>query len=123
LQRRYQISGLDERLTLTDFDWSYNPEVPKRACFELHALKFITEGDNAIFCGQAGTGKSHIAKTIAYAAVRAGLRVHYAEADELLGQLSLDTLLQCKPSDMLVRAICPRTCTLRSTSYTRGRAP
>ncbi len=87
LQRRYQISGLDERLTLTDFDWSYNPEVPKRACFELHALKFITEGDNAIFCGQAGTGKSHIAKAIAYAAVRAGLRVHYAEADELLGQL------------------------------------
>src|SRR3984885_14293455 len=32
LQRRYQLSGLDERLTLTDFDWSYNPEIPKRTC-------------------------------------------------------------------------------------------
>src|SRR6266478_2060076 len=46
LQRRYQLSGLDERLTLTDFDWSYNPEVPKRACFELNALKFNTAGAN-----------------------------------------------------------------------------
>lgn len=87
LQRRYRLSGLEERLTLTDFDWSYNPEIPKRTCFELHTLKFINEGDSAIFCGHPGTGKSHIAKAIAYAAVRAGLRVHYAEADELLGKL------------------------------------
>jgi DNA replication protein DnaC len=87
LQRRFQLSGLDERLTLADFDWNYNPEIPRRTCFELHALKFITEGDNAIFCGQPGTGKSHIAKAIAYAAVRAGLRVLYVEADELLAQL------------------------------------
>ena len=86
LQRRYQLSGLDERATLTDFDWNFNPEIPKRTCFELHALKFIAEGNSAIFCGQPGTGKSHIAKAIAYAALRAGLRVHYAEADELLGQ-------------------------------------
>ena len=87
LQRRYTLSGLDERATLADFDWSYNPEIPKRPCFELHALKFITEGDSALFCGPPGTGKSHVAKAIAYAAVRAGLRVHYAEADELLAQL------------------------------------
>jgi DNA replication protein DnaC len=87
LQRRFQLSGLDERATLTDFDWHYNPEIPRRTCFELHALKFITEGDSAIFCGPPGTGKSHVAKAIAYAAVRAGLRVQYTEADELLGQL------------------------------------
>jgi DNA replication protein DnaC len=87
LQRRFQLSGLDERATLTDFDWNYNPEIPRRTCFELHALKFITEGDNAIFCGPPGTGKSHVAKAIAYAGVRAGLRVHYTEADELLAQL------------------------------------
>jgi DNA replication protein DnaC len=65
LQRRFQHSGLDERTTLGDFDWNYNPEIPRRTCFELHALKFITEGDSAIFCGPPGTGKSHIAKAIA----------------------------------------------------------
>lgn len=87
LERRYQLSGLDERASLAEFDWGYNPKIPKRTCFELHALKFIAEGENAILIGQPGTGKSHVAKAIAYSAVRRGLRVLYSEADELLGAL------------------------------------
>lgn len=43
-ERRYQKSGLDERATLHDFDWRFNPKVPRQACFELHTLKFIAEG-------------------------------------------------------------------------------
>jgi DNA replication protein DnaC len=39
--------------------------------------------------GSPGTGKSHVAKAIAYSAVRAGLRVSYAEADDLLGSLAI----------------------------------
>jgi len=94
LERRFQLSGLDERASLAEFDWSYNPKIPKRTCFELHALHFIAEGDNAILIGPPGTGKSHVAKAIAYAAVRTGLRVLYTEADELLG-----TLVQASPSE------------------------
>ena len=84
LERRYQFSGLDERTSLAEFDWGYNPKIPKRTCFELHTLKFIAEGDSALFIGPPGTGKSHVAKALAYAAVRSGLRVLYTEADELL---------------------------------------
>lgn len=40
-------------------------------------------------CPARATGKSHIAKAIAYAALRSGLRVLYAEADELLDRLAL----------------------------------
>ena len=47
LERRFQLSGLDERTSLAEFDWSYNPKIPKRTCFELHTLKFIAEGDSA----------------------------------------------------------------------------
>ncbi len=36
LERRYQLSGLDERASLAEFDWGYNPKIPKRTCFELH---------------------------------------------------------------------------------------
>ena len=43
-ERRFKQCGLDERLTLADFDWHFNPKVPRQACFELHTLKFITEG-------------------------------------------------------------------------------
>ena len=89
LERRYRTSGLDERVSLADFDWGYNPKIPKRVCFELHTLKFIAEGDCALLIGPPGTGKSHVAKAIAYAAVRQGLRVAFGEADELLDQLAL----------------------------------
>ena len=71
-----------------EFDWGYNPKIPRRTCFELHTLKFIAEGDSAILIGPPGTGKSHVAKAVAYAAVRASLRVLYAEADECLGRLA-----------------------------------
>ena len=84
LERCFQLSGLDERTSLAEFDWGYNPKIPKRTCFELHTLKFIAEGDSALIIGPPGTGKSHVAKAIAYAAVRSGLRVVYTEADELL---------------------------------------
>lgn len=94
LERRYQLSGLEERASLAEFDWGYNPKIPKRVCFELHTLKFIAEGDCALLIGPPGTGKSHVAKAIAYAAVRQGLRVAFGEADELLDQLAVTT-----PSD------------------------
>lgn len=91
LVRRFQLSGLDERASLAEFDWGFNPKIPKRTCFELHTLKFIAEGDSAILIGPPGTGKSHVAKAIAYAAVRASLHVVYAEADELLGRLAFSS--------------------------------
>lgn len=47
--RRFKQCGLDERLTLADFDWHFNPKVPRQACFELHTLKFITEALALIF--------------------------------------------------------------------------
>ena len=89
MERRYKQSGLDERVSLADFDWGYNPKIPKRTCFELNTLKFVAEGENAILIGPPGTGKSHVAKAIAYSAIRTGLRVIYAEADEVLGSLML----------------------------------
>lgn len=93
MERRYKLSGLDERTSLADFDWSYNPKIPKRTCFELNTLKFIAEGENAILIGPPGTGKSHVAKAVSYSAIRSGLRVMYAEADELLSTLMLTPAL------------------------------
>jgi len=91
LERRYQCSGLPERMSLEEFDWGFNPKIPKRDCFELNTLKFIAEGANPILIGPPGTGKSHIAKSIAYAAIRTGFVVLYREADELLAQIAQTT--------------------------------
>lgn len=90
-ERRFKLSGLDERLSLADFDWRFNPKIPRAACFELHTLKFIAEGSNALIIGKPGTGKSHVAKAVAYEATLQGHHVRYTEADAVLSNYALSS--------------------------------
>ena len=110
LERRYTLSGLAERKTLKDFDWTYNPTIPKRAVLELATLKFIDAHDDALLIGKPGTGKSHVAKALALLAVSRGHKVIYREAHQLiedvheareLGELR-KLRAQLKAADLLV---------------------
>ena len=89
LDRRYKRSGLDEKASLADLDWRFNPKIPRAACFELHTLKFIKEGINGLLIGKPGTGKSHIAKSVAYQATLQGYDVRYVEADSVFAHYCL----------------------------------
>ena len=84
LDRRYTLSGLAERKDLKDFDWGYNPTIPKRAVLELAVLKFVDAREDALLIGKPGTGKSHIAKALALLAVNRGYKVLYREAHQLI---------------------------------------
>ena len=86
-QRRFKASGLNELKTLTEFDWGYNPSLPKREIYELVTVKFIQNGEHALLIGAPGTGKSHIAKTIAHAAVQSFQKTVYREAHVLFEDL------------------------------------
>ncbi len=86
--RRYALSGLPERKTLADFDWTYNSRLPKREVLELGALKFIENQEDAVLLGPPGTGKSHIAKAIALLAVERGHKVLYRAAHQLLEDIA-----------------------------------
>jgi DNA replication protein DnaC len=88
LDRRYTLSGLAERKDLKDFDWSYNPRLPKRDVLELATLKFIAAHDDALLIGPPGTGKSHIAKALALLAVNRGYKVIYREAHQLIEDIN-----------------------------------
>jgi DNA replication protein DnaC len=87
LDRRFALSGLAERKDLKDFDWSYNPRLPKRAVLELATLKFIEAREDALMIGPPGLGKSHCAKALAQLAVGRGYRVLYREAHQLLEEI------------------------------------
>ena len=80
IEMRFKSSGLTDRKTLTEFDWGFNPKIPKKACFELVTCKFIQNGEDALLIGAPGTGKSHIAQTTAHGATIAGYRVLYRQA-------------------------------------------
>lgn len=88
IDRRFALSGLDERKDLKAFDWSYNPKVPKRDILELATLKFIEARDGALLIGPPGTGKSHIAKSIAQLAIQRGYKVMYREAHTLVEEIN-----------------------------------
>ena len=88
LERRYTLSRLDERKDLKDFDWGYNPTIPRRAVFDLATLKFVDAREDALLIGKPGTGKSHIAKALAFIAVNRGYKVLYREAHQLIEDIN-----------------------------------
>ncbi|MGA7951833.1 MAG: IS21-like element helper ATPase IstB [Thiobacillaceae bacterium] len=88
LERRYTLSRLDERKDLKDLDWGYNPTIPKRTVLELATLKFVDAREDALLIGKPGTGKSHIAKALAFNAVTRGYKVLYREAHQLIEDIN-----------------------------------
>jgi len=87
LERRLVHSGLTERKSLQQFDWPYNPKIPKREVLELATLKYIDAKENVLLIGKPGTGKSHVAKAIALIAIERGYRVFYREAHLLIEEI------------------------------------
>lgn len=87
-ERRYALSGLSERKTLNELDWSYNPRLPKRDILELGTLKFIDARDDVLLLGLPGTGKSHVGKALALLAVERGYKVLYREAQQLIEDIA-----------------------------------
>jgi DNA replication protein DnaC len=87
LERRFVQSGLGERKSLQDIDWSYNPKLPKRDVLELATLKFLDAKENVLLIGKPGTGKSHAAKALALIAIERGYRLFYREAHVLIEEI------------------------------------
>jgi DNA replication protein DnaC len=88
LERRHALSGLPERKDLRSFDWTYNTRLPKRQILELATLKFLDAREDILIIGPPGTGKSHVAKALAAAAVGRGYKVLYREAHRLIEDIA-----------------------------------
>jgi DNA replication protein DnaC len=76
-ERRVKQASFRDRKTLEDFNFSFNASVPKRRIYDLAAGGFLRQGQDVLFLGPPGTGKSHVCQAIGYAAIKAGFTVLY----------------------------------------------
>ncbi|HPI52855.1 MAG TPA: ATP-binding protein, partial [Smithellaceae bacterium] len=51
IERHLHQSGLDDFKIMQDFDWSYNPKLPKREILDLLSVKFVQNADDALLIG------------------------------------------------------------------------
>lgn len=75
--RRVRAASFREMKTLDDFDWSFNPSVPRKQIFDLATCRFIREGRDVLLIGPPGVGKSFVAQAIGYQAIKQGFVVLY----------------------------------------------
>lgn len=73
--RRLKQAGIVTVKTLADFEWAFNPKLPKTTLVELASARFVQTHAGVLLIGPPGVGKSHMATAIAVGAIRAGRRV------------------------------------------------
>ena len=81
--RRLKQAGIMEVKTLEDYDWSFNPKVPRSLVADLATARFVREHGGVLLIGPPGTGKSHIAIALTVAAIQAGHTALYRSAFDL----------------------------------------
>ena len=56
--------------TLDGFDFSFQPSIEREQIDALHDLGFLERAENVVFLGPPGVGKTHLAISLAIAALR-----------------------------------------------------
>ena len=87
LEVRLRRAAFDNARSLEDFDFHFNPKIPKSKIIDLATCSFVERKENVLLVGRSGVGKSHIAQALGQRACRAGHDVIYVSAHEMLTQL------------------------------------
>ncbi|MCK5784829.1 MAG: IS21-like element helper ATPase IstB [Desulfobacterales bacterium] len=73
---------------LQDFDFAFQPGLRKKLIMDLATLDFIRQNESILFIGPPGTGKSHLARSIAFVACRKRYKVFYTTCSDMLNDLN-----------------------------------
>jgi DNA replication protein DnaC len=111
LERQFKAAQFRERKSLEDFDWSFNPSIPRKQIYDLASCRFLREGRDVLWLGPPGVGKSFMVQAIGYQAIKAAYTVYYRSIfdlvrdflhDEVLGQENKTLNKYLKPELLII---------------------
>jgi len=73
---------------LADFDFSFQPKLRKKLIMDLSTMDFMRQQASILFLGNCGTGKSHLARSLALMACEKGYKVFYTSCAGMLSDLN-----------------------------------
>ena len=86
-EKQIQMSGFPIKKTLEDFDFSFQPSIDKRQIDELATMRFLENGENVVFLGPPGVGKTHLASALGLVAAQHRFSTYYINCHQLIEQL------------------------------------
>jgi DNA replication protein DnaC len=87
LKRRIREARFPLLKTFEQFRYESSPELDRRVIEELKSGEYIREHRNVIFVGKTGTGKTHLATSLAVEACGQGIRSRFITGSELVNEL------------------------------------
>lgn len=97
-ERRIKEAGFPVVKTLDTFDFTAQPSINEHLVRELARGEYIEKHENVLFIGNSGSGKTHLACALAFAACAQGRRVRFTTVTALVTQL-----LECREQRTLQR--------------------
>ncbi len=88
LTLRIRRATLNTNKTLEDFDFKFNPTINRQAVLQLATCDYIRHKRNALICGPAGVGKTHLAQALAHEACRQGFDVLFTDTHKMLRHIN-----------------------------------
>ena len=87
IQRRIVEAKLGRFHRMHDFDWNHPTEIDRNRIERLLNLDFLASGQNVIFIGPQGLGKTMLSKNIAWNTVNKGYRALFSTASKIVADL------------------------------------
>jgi DNA replication protein DnaC len=82
------MSGIKRIKRLSDFDWTFNPRIPRDKLMEFVQTQWLKAPCNLVLIGPAGVGKSHLATALCYEAILKGHQTVFLSLFDLTAKLS-----------------------------------